>query len=69
MILRLVHFLWLQLASSYKNNCINPASRPVILAIACCLRLSNLNLDTQIHHTAFGPAGAFEGEARGLFLS
>ncbi|SGZ27977.1 BQ5605_C026g10234 [Microbotryum silenes-dioicae] len=31
---------------SYKNNYINPASRPVILAIACCLRLSNLNPDT-----------------------
>ncbi|SGY29992.1 BQ5605_C002g01105 [Microbotryum silenes-dioicae] len=30
---------------SYKNNYINPASRPVILAIACCLRLSNLNPD------------------------
>ncbi|SGY96019.1 BQ5605_C036g11535 [Microbotryum silenes-dioicae] len=32
---------------SYKNNYINPASRPVILAIACCLRLSNLNPDTR----------------------
>ncbi|SGY48246.1 BQ5605_C001g00633 [Microbotryum silenes-dioicae] len=31
---------------SYKNNYINPASRPVILAIACCLRLSNLNPDS-----------------------
>ncbi|SGY80360.1 BQ5605_C008g05368 [Microbotryum silenes-dioicae] len=30
---------------SYKNKYINPASRPVILAIACCLRLSNLNPD------------------------
>ncbi|SGY45721.1 BQ5605_C001g00329 [Microbotryum silenes-dioicae] len=32
---------------SYKNNYINPASRPVILAIACCLRLSNLNPDSR----------------------
>ncbi|SGZ35279.1 BQ5605_C066g12820 [Microbotryum silenes-dioicae] len=32
---------------SYKNNYINPASRPVILAIACCLRLSNLNPDNE----------------------
>ncbi|SGY37627.1 BQ5605_C003g01846 [Microbotryum silenes-dioicae] len=31
---------------SYKNNYINPATRPAILAIACCLRLSNLNPDT-----------------------
>ncbi|SGY14736.1 BQ5605_C013g07069 [Microbotryum silenes-dioicae] len=31
---------------SYKNNYINPAPRPAILAIACCLRLSNLNPDT-----------------------
>ncbi|SGZ22965.1 BQ5605_C022g09567 [Microbotryum silenes-dioicae] len=30
---------------SYKNNYINPAPRPAILAIACCLRLSNLNPD------------------------
>ncbi|SGY47557.1 BQ5605_C001g00542 [Microbotryum silenes-dioicae] len=33
---------------SYKNNYINPASRPVILAIACCLRLSNLNPDSVV---------------------
>ncbi|SCV74281.1 BQ2448_6713 [Microbotryum intermedium] len=26
---------------SCENNYINPASRPVIFAIACCLRLSN----------------------------
>ncbi|SGY95586.1 BQ5605_C036g11504 [Microbotryum silenes-dioicae] len=33
---------------SYKNNYINPASCPVILAIACCLRLSNLNPDRSL---------------------
>ncbi|SGY11856.1 BQ5605_C011g06297 [Microbotryum silenes-dioicae] len=37
---------------SYKNNYINPASRPIILAIACCLRLSNLNPDTRLSSIA-----------------
>ncbi|SGY32075.1 BQ5605_C002g01315 [Microbotryum silenes-dioicae] len=42
---------------SYKNNYINPASRPVILAIACCLRLSNLNPDTPRETGAGLPVG------------
>ncbi|SGZ27897.1 BQ5605_C026g10216 [Microbotryum silenes-dioicae] len=40
---------------SYKNNYINPASCPVILAIACCLRLSNLNPDTERPRTLSAP--------------